>query len=150
MKDSLNDVLKSLFSRDLKRLKEEVAAYQHENHLWIVDKEINNSGGNLALHLIGNLRAFIGAELGNTGYIRQRDDEFGLKNVPRQQMLDEIDLTIREIEQVLDGLSVEQLKAEYPRKVFQYDMTTEFFLVHLASHLGYHLGQLNYHRRLLD
>lgn len=148
--DSLTEVLKSLFTRDLNRLKEEVAAYKTESNLWIVQKEINNSGGNLALHLIGNLRAFIGAELGQTGYIRKRDEEFSLKNVPREDILAEIDQTILEIEQVLDQLTVEKLKGEYPRKVFKFDMTTEYFLVHLAAHLGYHLGQLNYHRRLLD
>jgi uncharacterized damage-inducible protein DinB len=150
MKDSLTEVLKSLFRRDLNRLKEEVSAYKNESNLWIVEKEISNSGGNLALHLIGNLRAFIGAELGDTGYIRKRDEEFSLKNVAREDMLREIDLTISEIDQVLDQLPVETLKSAYPRKVFKDEMTTEYFLVHLASHLGYHLGQLNYHRRLLD
>lgn len=150
MKDSTTEVLKSLYKRDLNRLKEEVAAYKNESNLWLVEKEIKNSGGNLALHLIGNLRAFIGAELGNTGYIRKREEEFSLKNVPREDMLAEIDLTIQEIEQVLDKLSTIQFKAPYPRQVFKFEMTTEYFLVHLAAHLGYHLGQLNYHRRLLD
>lgn len=150
MKDSTTEVLKSLYKRDLNRLKEEVAAYKNESNLWLVEKEIKNSGGNLALHLIGNLRAFIGAELGNTGYIRKREEEFSLKNVPREDMLAEIDLTIQEIEEVLDKLSTTQFKAPYPRQVFKFDMTTEYFLVHLAAHLGYHLGQLNYHRRLLD
>ncbi len=150
MKDSTTEVLKSLYKRDLNRLKEEVAAYKNESNLWLVEKEIKNSGGNLALHLIGNLRAFIGAELGNTGYIRKREEEFSLKNVPREDILAEIDLTIQEIEEVLDQLSTTQFKAPYPRQVFKFEMTTEYFLVHLAAHLGYHLGQLNYHRRLLD
>lgn len=150
MQDSLIGALKALYTRDLNKLKKELSAYKTESNIWLLDKEIPNSAGNLALHLVGNLRAFIGAELGKTGYIRKREEEFSLKGVPREDILAEIDLTITEINQALDQLTTEDLKGEYPLKIFKEKMSTEFFLVHLVSHLGYHLGQLNYHRRLLD
>lgn len=150
MQDSLIGALKALYTRDLNQLKNELSAYKTESNIWILDKEIPNSAGNLALHLVGNLRAFIGAEIGKTGYIRKREEEFSLKGVPREDILAEIDLTITEINQALDQLTTEDLKGEYPLKIFKEKMSTEYFLLHLVSHLGYHLGQLNYHRRLLD
>lgn len=139
-----------LFKRDLKKLKEEISAYKDESNLWIVDKEISNCAGNLCLHIIGNLNHFIGAELGNTGYVRQRDLEFSLKNVPIKDMLLKIDEVVEVVESTLTKLSPQDLEKEYRRKVFEDYMTTGYFLVHLTSHLAYHLGQINYHRRLLE
>lgn len=146
----LKQTLTALFTRDLHKLKTEIAAYSNEASLWQVPDGIANSAGNLCLHLIGNLNGFIGAEIGKSGYVRQRDLEFSLKGVPRQEMLDKIDATISIVAQVLDQLTDDQLNSEYPKMVFQEKMTTEYFLVHLATHLTYHLGQVNYHRRLLD
>lgn len=150
MQDPLIDVLKTLFRRDLEKLKKEIEAYQDENKLWIIDKAIPNSAGNLALHLAGNIRFFIGTQLGNTGYIRKRDEEFALKNVPRTELITEIDRTIEDVDLALDQLSSASLQQTYPIQVFGREMTTQYFLVHLAMHLDYHLGQVNYHRRLLD
>ncbi len=146
----LLDILKSLFERDLIKLKSEILAYKHENALWQTDKEIANCAGNLCLHLIGNLNAFIGAELGNTGYIRQRDLEFSLKDVPRDELIKKINDTILMLNKVFDELSEEELQKEYPLKIFKNKTSTEYFLIHLSTHLNYHLGQINYHRRLLD
>jgi hypothetical protein len=144
------ETLKELFNRDLNKLKNELNLYKSESNLWIVHKDITNSPGNLCLHIIGNLNAFIGAELGNTGYIRQRNLEFSLKNVPRKDMINQIDDLLVIIENTLSTLTPEDLQKGFPLKVFKDKMTTEFFLVHLATHLSYHLGQINYHRRLLD
>lgn len=90
----IKEALLEIFERDLGKLKEEISSYAPENKLWKVDRQISNSGGNLALHLIGNLNHFIGATLGNTGYIRERDKEFSEKDVPAQQLLQAIDATI--------------------------------------------------------
>ncbi|WP_299549764.1 DinB family protein [Seonamhaeicola sp.] len=146
----LTDTLIKLFKRDLNKLKLEIDSYKTESHLWILDKDINNTAGNLCLHLIGNLNHFIGAILGDTGYIRQRGLEFSLKDVPKSDMLKQIDATITVVENTLKDLPVGALEKEYPIVVFKEPMTTEYFLVHLATHLAYHLGQINYHRRLLD
>ena len=99
---------------------------------------------------MGNLNAFIGAELGNSGYIRQRDLEFSLKNLPRTELIQQIKAANIKVKETLEDLKTEDLQREYPLKVFKTTMSTEFFLVHLTTHLAYHLGQINYHRRLLE
>ena len=146
----ITETLKSLFNRDLNKLKVEIESYQNESQIWAIDKNISNSAGNLCLHLIGNINTFIGAELGKTGYVRNRPLEFSLKDVPRSELISKIDETILVVNTTLDSLSETDLKAIYPQIVFEKEMTTEFFLVHLATHLAYHLGQINYHRRLMD
>ncbi len=142
--------LKSLYNRDLNKLKFEIESYQSEESIWKIDKNILNSAGNLCLHLVGNLNTYIGAELGKTGYIRNRELEFSLKNIPRTELIEKVESTIKMIDSTLDKLSQEDLEKDYPQESLGYKMTTEYFLIHLLSHLDYHLGQINYHRRLLD
>ncbi|MFH6966658.1 DUF1572 family protein [Flavobacterium sp. FlaQc-28] len=146
----LAETLKSLFNRDLNKLKVEIESYQNENQLWAIDKNISNSGGNLCLHLIGNINTYIGSEIGKTGYIRNRPLEFSLKDIPKSELIGKIEETIIVVNNTLDLLSEEDLNAIYPQIVFEKEMTTGFFFVHLSTHLAYHLGQINYHRRLLD
>ena len=146
----LIQTLKTLFERDLKKLRTEIELYTHEERLWIIEKNISNSAGNLCLHLIGNLNTFIGAEIGKTNYVRNRPLEFSLRNIPKKELLQKIDDTITVVNNSLEKLSEEDLKKEYNILVFEEKTTTEYFLVHLAMHLAYHLGQINYHRRLLD
>ena len=142
--------LKSLFERDLLKLKSEIESYSLESDLWLVERSISNSAGNLAMHLIGNLNHFVGAQLGNTRYVRDREYEFSGKNIPKQTLLQQIDDTLAMLHSTLDGLSESKLQEDYPKIVFREKMSVEFFLVHLTTHLAYHLGQINYHRRLLD
>lgn len=144
------ETLQILFKRDLLKLKTEIESYQSEENIWKISQHISNSAGNLCLHLIGNLNHFIGAITGKTGYIRNREAEFSLKNVPRIQLTEMIDNTILVIESTLNNLNEDDLKKEYPLVVFEDKMSTEFFFTHLTAHLGYHLGQINYHRRLLE
>ncbi|WKL47970.1 DUF1572 family protein [Flavobacterium pectinovorum] len=145
----LIETLKSLFNRDLNKLKIEIESYQSENQLWAIDKNIANSAGNLCLHLIGNINTYIGAELGKTGYIRDRPLEFSLKDIPKSELISKIDATILVVNNALDSLTEADLEAVYPQIVFEKEMTTGYFLVHLSTHLAYHLGQINYHRRLI-
>lgn len=142
--------LRTLFKRDLERLQQEIEQYQNEAHLWLTDGKISNSAGNLCLHLVGNLNTYIGMELGKTGYVRNRDLEFSQKNVPQAELVQMVKNTREVVDQALSTLTPAQLEADYPAKVFDYEMTTQFFLIHLVAHLSYHLGQINYHRRLLD
>lgn len=141
--------LRPLFQRDIHKLYREVDAYTKEEDLWIVKQQVSNSAGNLVLHLIGNLNHFIGAQLGNTNYQRDREFEFHGKDVPREQLLQQIEATQEMVDQVLAQLNPGQLAENYPIQVFNKKMTTEFFLIHLFGHLNQHLGQINYHRRLL-
>lgn len=145
----LTDVLAKLFARDLAKLKNEIELYSNENDLWKTSGEITNSAGNLTLHLIGNLKHFIGATLGNSGYVRHRDLEFSDSGVPRQSLMTGIDETTAVVASTFSRLSEADLEKIYPIEVFGEPLTTEFFLVHLAGHLNWHLGQINYHRRLL-
>jgi uncharacterized damage-inducible protein DinB len=138
-----------LLNRDLDRLKEEMNLYQTEEKIWELREGIANSGGNLCLHLCGNLQHFIGATLDNTGYIRNRNAEFAAKNIPREKLLNEVEATRLVVTDILEGLTRDELNREYPLHVFGEPMTTEFFLIHLTTHLGYHLGQINYHRRMV-
>lgn len=146
----LIDTVKSLFERDLKKLKSEIESYSNEKNLWRTELDITNSAGNLCLHLIGNLNSFIGTQLGRTNYIRQRELEFSSKDIPRTELVKKIDKTITMVNDTLDKLTADQITNEYPILVFEQKYSIEYFLVHLTTHLAYHLGQINYHRRLLD
>ena len=145
----IRKILTDLYERDLAKLKEEIQLYSNDDDLWKTAEGISNSGGNLCLHICGNLKHFFGAVLGNSGYVRERDAEFSDKGVHRDQMIADIDATRHSVLSTLAELTEEDLDKPYPIDVFGHPMTTGFFLVHLATHLNYHLGQINYHRRLL-
>jgi uncharacterized damage-inducible protein DinB len=146
----LTQTLQKLYVRDLNKLKQELELYVNEAVIWKTDKQIANTAGNLCLHLVGNLNTYIGATLGKTGYIRNRDLEFSQKDVARKELIQKVEATIRMIEEVLPTVSEATIQQEYPIVVLAEKTSTEYFLVHLAAHLSYHLGQVNYHRRLLD
>lgn len=146
----LIQTLKTLFDRDLEKLSQEINAYVNETNIWLTEDGISNSAGNLCLHLVGNLNTYIGGEIGKTGYIRNRDLEFSLKDVTREELLEGIAGVRKVIQVSLDLLKENELEKEYPLLVFKEKTSTGYFLVHLAVHLGYHLGQVNYHRRMLD
>jgi len=150
MNHMLTNILKTLYTRDLTKLRQEISLYNNESIIWTTDKAIPNSAGNLCLHLVGNLNTYIGAVLGNSGYVRNRDLEFSLKGVPRVELLNKIDQTISVVESTLSRLPDAQLATEYPILVWEEKTSTAYLLIHLATHLSYHLGQVNYHRRLLD
>lgn len=144
------NTLKALFDRDLKRLIAEIEQYKIEDDIWKVKGQINNSAGNLCLHLVGNLNTYIGKELGRTDYIRNRDLEFSSKGIPRQQLIQKVENTIEMINKTFDNFDENLLQNEYPILVFDEKTSTEYLLVHLTTHLAYHLGQINYHRRLMQ
>lgn len=147
MNNLLIDSVRDLIVRDLKKLREEIDAYATDQALWVTGGHTKNSAGNLCLHLCGNLQHYIGTRLGNTGYIRHRDAEFSTKDLPRHDLLNLLDDTIRVVEKTLSSLDSSLLEKNYPEEVFQKPMRTGWFLIHLAGHLNYHLGQVNYHRR---
>lgn len=145
----LQDILTSLYERDLLKLKDEVSAYANEADLWKKPGDMPNSAGNLCLHLNGNLQHFFGAVLGGTDYIRDRDAEFSQTGVPRETMLADIDKTREVVKITLAKLTDDDLAASFPIEVFGHPMTTGWFLTHLSTHLTWHLGQINYHRRII-
>lgn len=142
------ETLLKLFDRDLLRLEEEMNLYQSEEAIWRVSGEIKNTAGNLCLHLCGNLQHYIGANLGRISYVRNRDNEFAAKGLSKAELIAEVQKTRQAVRESLETLKPSILESEYPEKVYDYPMTTGYFLIHLIAHLSYHLGQINYHRRI--
>lgn len=146
----LAKTLNLLFQREINKLIVELNAYKTESTIWEIAQNISNSAGNLTLHLIGNLNTYFGKNIGNTGYVRDRPAEFSLKNIPREQLIADLQNTISMLNNVFANFDNNLLESTYPEKVLETDYTHEQFFVHLLGHFNYHLGQINYHRRLLD
>ncbi len=143
------DSLDKLLVRDLSKIQEEIRLYKDESLLWKTSEGISNSAGNLVLHVAGNLQFFIGATLGGSGYVRQRELEFSSKDIPVEQLLSELEKAKHAVQTTLAKLSESELKKAFPIDVFKQEMSTEMFLLHLLTHTSYHLGQINYHRRIV-
>lgn len=144
------EALKQLYIRDLKKLKLEIELYKDDSILWVIENSIKNSGGNLCLHLIGNLKTFIGSALLQNGYVRNREFEFAGKFVNREELCAQIDETIQIVNDGLSKITDEQLNDNFPIIIWEKETGMAYTLLHLHSHLNYHLGQINYHRRILD
>jgi hypothetical protein len=145
----LLESIREVLVRDIGKVIEEVNMYENEEDLWILPEGINNSAGTLALHIAGNLQHFIGAVLGDSGYVRNRPAEFEDRNISRSRILDELIRARVVVDTALENLDDDILKNDYPAGFYNQQVSTHFMLVHLHGHLNYHLGQINYHRRLL-
>src|SRR5688500_5919022 len=132
------ETLIKLFDRDLQKLEEEINLYQSEEAIWKTAGEIKNPAGNLCLHLCGNLQHYIGRNLGNTNYVRNRDNEFAAKGVSKADLIAEVQKTRQIVHDALETLKPSSLEAEYPEKIYDYPMSTAYFLIHLTAHLSYH------------
>lgn len=139
-----------IFDRDLDRLKKEIEAFNDEQNLWVTQGGITNSAGNLCMHLIGNLKTYIGKNIGNYPYVRDRHAEFNTKHIPKKNLLNEIEQTKIIIRSSLKDINPKILNEPYIDNVLGFEMTNTFFLIHLTAHFSYHLGQINYLRRILD
>lgn len=137
-----------LYAREIGRFVRELGAYEREEELWTVHGRQGNAPGTLALHIAGNLRHYIGAGLGGTGYVRDRPAEFGRRDVPRAELIAELERCRAEIDPVLRGLTGADMASVYPGEPPErmQGITTRAFLLHLLWHMGWHLGQLYYHR----
>ena len=140
----------ALFRRDLLRLREEVEAFGDEAAcLWTVLPGVANSAGNLALHIEGNLREYIGRQLGGIAYVRERPLEFSTKDLEPSELSARITSLETMIPGVISALTGETLAATYPENVLREPLSTRHFLIHLHGHLTYHLGQIDYLRRII-
>lgn len=140
--------LKTLFERDLEKLSDELTSYENEDDIWAVKGDIKNSAGNLFLHLCGNLKHFIGATLDTTVYVRDREFEFAGKTT-KEELIANIKETKDMLSTYFERVSVDDMSDPYPLQPFGYPMTKSQFIIHLYGHLSYHMGQINYHRRLV-
>ena len=145
----ITETIRTLFLRELRALRREIEAYPDESSLWETRDGITNTGGNLALHLCGNLQHYVGARLGDSGYVRDRDAEFARRNVSRAEILAEIDAATAAVRLGLNRINDEDLEQPYPESIAKTTVTTGVWLMHLVAHLGYHLGQIDYHRRMV-
>jgi uncharacterized damage-inducible protein DinB len=143
-----------IFERELNKLIEEIKLYPNEDAIWKTAKGIQNSGGNLCLHICGNLQHFIGNVIGNSGYIRNRDKEFSATQIPSSELILEIQKTIKAVDSSFKSSPEIDLEEEYtafPAHLLGKEKLTKgFFLMHLISHMDYHIGQINYHRRMIS
>jgi hypothetical protein len=141
--------VRSIFERDLSALRREIEAYPDDQRVWQLIPGVPNSAGTLALHLAGNLQHYLGARLGGTGYVRNRDAEFSRRNLPRAVLVSEIEAARTAMRAGLADLSDAKLSTDYPELVAGMRITTGEYLIHLTTHFAFHLGQVDYHRRVL-
>jgi uncharacterized damage-inducible protein DinB len=145
----MHSPIHDLYARDLQRLHDAVAAYADDATLWRTAGTIANPGGTLCLHLCGNLRHFIAHTLGGHAYVRDREREFSARDLGRETLLAEVETTRREVLHTLSNLAPAALAHTFPVHLLGREWRTDELLMHLHGHLNYHLGQLDYHRRIL-
>lgn len=146
----LNRLLADFYERDLRKLMEEVEAFKEEENLWRTHGSVKNSAGNLVLHIVGGSNYLIGATLGKTGYVRNREEEFTRKGVTRKELVAQLEELIAVATLTLNGLTQEQMDADFPIFFDKPSTSTSYVLTQLLLHLNYHLGQVNYLRRTLE
>jgi len=146
----LSEILVEFYERDILKLKEEVALFKSEENLWKTAGSVKNSSGNIVLHIIGGLNFLIGTTLGQTGYIRNRDQEFIRKDVPKAELLSGLDKLVPMVREILGKLTAQQMEDDFPIFFDRPETSTSYVLIQLALHLNYHLGQVNYLRRILE
>ena len=146
----LKNTLLQIYENDLKKVIGEIKLYQTDEDLWRLENGITNSGGNLALHLVGNINHFFGANLGKTGYKRERDLEFSDKNISREIIIEKLENAISVLRETFNNLSDEDLQKDYPEELGGGSQKTMAVAIYMLSHLNYHLGQINYHRRFIS
>lgn len=146
----LNSMLVDFYERDIRKLIAEVNLFSNEENLWRTEGSVRNSSGNLILHIIGGLNYLIGATLAHTGYVRDREQEFIRKGVERNILVAQLADLIPMINQTLNNLSPNDMEADYPIFFDKPNTSVSYVLVQLALHLNYHLGQVNYLRRVLE
>lgn len=142
-------LLTALFERDLQGFRREIAAYPSDAALWTTVPGITNSAGTIALHIAGNVQHFVGAQLGKSGYVRDRAHEFAARDVPQATLLAELDRAHTALALGFGRITDADLEAPFPEPLGGVTYQAGVLLASMASHLAYHLGQVNYHRRMV-
>jgi hypothetical protein len=139
----------AILDRDLRALRREIEAYPDEDSLWLQPAGISNSAGTLALHLAGNVQHYLGARLGATGYVRDRPAEFARRNVPRTEVIQQIEAARQSLVAAESRLVGSDLRGDFPEVIGNLRFEAGDYLIHLVSHFAFHLGQIDYHRRVV-
>ena len=143
----LTSHLAAILSRDLTALRREIEAYPDDALPWQEVPGLTNAGGTLALHVAGNLQHYVGHLLGGSRYVRDRPAEFARRGVPRAELVAELERARAAVLAALEHLTPSALAAPFPEALAKHRFRTDDLLLHLATHLAYHLGQVDYHRR---
>jgi len=146
----LNNLLATFYERDIRKLIEEVNLFSNEDNLWRTHGSVKNTSGNLVLHIMGGLNYLIGTQLAQTGYVRNRDQEFTSKGVKKEYLIAGLEELIPMINKTLNAFTQEDMEAEYPLIFDDMKVSNSYVLLQLLLHLNYHLGQVNYLRRTLE
>ena len=145
----MQDDIRRLLTRELAAFAREVELFPDDETLWRRLPGITNSAGNLALHACGNLRHFVGAVLGGTGYVRDRPLEFATREGRREDVARELRETAVLVTAILGRLKAAALDAPFPDAHDGIQLPCRLFLMHVSVHLAFHLGQAGYLRRAL-
>ena len=146
----LSNLLANFYEKDIRRMIEEVNLFNNEENLWKTEGSVKNSCGNLILHIVGGLNHFVGSTLAHTGYVRNRDQEFIRKGVDRNELVSQLQALIPLIKETVNALTPGDMEAEFPIFFDEPKTSMSYVLVRLLAHLDYHLGQINYLRRVLE
>ena len=149
MSVSVVSIIRIIAMRDLRSVRREIEAYPDDRSLWCEAEGISNPGGTLALHLAGNLQHYVSAVLGRSTYVRDRDAEFSVRDIPKAEVLRRLDQAIESVDEAFRCLTDEDLEKPYPEPMGEIHLFTGQFLIHQLAHLCYHMGQIDYHRRLI-
>jgi uncharacterized damage-inducible protein DinB len=141
--------IRLLLTRDLRAVRRELEAYPDDASVWRAVPGLPNTAGTLALHVAGNIRHFIGGVVGRDGYVRDRDAEFARRDVPRSELIAGVEAAIAAVERALDAAPADVMEGTFPEPIAKRPVSAADFLVHLVAHLTYHLGQIDYHRRVV-
>ena len=146
----ITTILIDLYGKELDKLKNEINAYESDELIWKSVEGAQVTGGNLCLYIAGNLQHNIGAMIGDSGYIRNKEAELKAKNVSRERLMEEIENTRQVVVDTLEQVSKSELLKVFPTKDFEEPVTTEYYLVHLLSNVGFNLGQIHMHRKVVS
>jgi uncharacterized damage-inducible protein DinB len=135
-------------TRDVRTLRRELEAYPDEKQIWQEVPGIVNTAGTLALHLTGNIQHYVGMHLGGSSYVRDRPAEFAKRGVKREDLLKQVAQAEAALK-ALDRVDTSKLEADFPEAIGGSRIQAAEFLIHTVAHFTYHLGQIDYHRRVV-
>jgi hypothetical protein len=114
-----------------------------DDQVWYRNHSTDNAIGNLVLHLVGNLRQWILAGIDNQADTRDRPAEFGAKvGLSKTELMKMLHDTIEESCRVIDSLPIARIAEA--RRIQDTDTTIAYALVSVVSHLGLHVGQIQF------
>jgi uncharacterized damage-inducible protein DinB len=116
-----------------------------QEQFWRNPYGYGNSVGHLVLHLTGNLSYYIGAQIAETGYVRNRDLEFTeMRKLPKDEVLKKFDEAVAMVTATIREQGPEDWMKAYSGE--REPEAKERFMIFLrcAGHAYHHVGQIVY------